>query len=189
MPTIQTEYDSEEVLLSMMQRGDAAASRMLYSRYVRYLSAIVSRYVTNDEDIKDVLQEGFLKIYSSVGSFRCRGAGSLKGWMAKIILNETLKYVKKNSRLEFSELKNSEMDAPDEEPETEDIPITEIYRMIRELPDGYRAIFNLYVIDGKSHKEIATLLNIKENSSASQLHRAKAMLAAKIKQYRKHNST
>lgn len=73
---------------------------------------------------------------------------------------------------------------PDEEPETEDIPASDIYRMIRALPNGYRTIFNLYVIDGKSHKEIAKLLSIKESSSASQLHRAKALLANKIKQYR-----
>lgn len=188
MVTIQTENDSEKDLIHRMQCGDTTASHTVYCRYVRYLSAIVSRYITNDEDIKDVLQDSFLKIFSSIGSFRYKGVGSLKGWMAKIVLNETLKYIQKNGKLDFSELEIENMDKPDEEPETENIPSSVIYRMIRELPEGYRTIFNLYVIDEKSHKDIAALLNIKENSSASQLHRAKAMLAEKIKQYRKYNS-
>ena len=107
--------------------------------------------------------------------------------MAKITLNETLKHIQNNRKLKFLELDVKEMDRP--EVETENIPSDEIHRMIRELPDGYRTIFNLYVIDGKSHKEIATLLHIKESSSASQLHRAKAILAEKIKQYKARYSS
>jgi RNA polymerase sigma-70 factor (ECF subfamily) len=109
--------------------------------------------------------------------------------MAKITLNETLKHIQNNRKLKFLELDVKEMDRPEEEVETENIPSDEIHRMIRELPDGYRTIFNLYVIDGKSHKEIATLLHIKESSSASQLHRAKAILAEKIKQYKARYSS
>lgn len=112
----------------------------------------------------------------------------MKGWMAKIMLNETLKFIKNNNRLHFTELKQEEMDKIDEEPNTEGIPPAIIHSMIRELPDGYRTIFNLYVIEEKSHKEIAKLLGIKVNSSASQLHRAKAMLAEKLKKYNTLNS-
>lgn len=180
--------DSEEQLLRRMQSGDATASRAVYSRYVRYLSAIVSRYITNDEDIKDVLQESFLKIFSAVTKFTYRGDGSLKGWMSKIVLNETLRHIRNSGRLQLTELTPDNIDTADDEPETEDIPSGVIYNMIRDLPDGYRVVFNLYVIEGKSHKEIAALLNIKENSSASQLHRAKTMLAAKINHYRKYNN-
>ena len=174
------ENNSEENLIHKIQSGDVSASRLLYSRYVRYLSAIVSRYLNNDEDVKDVLQESFLKIFSSIGSFQYKGVGSIKGWMAKITLNENpWNTFENNRKLKFLELDVKEMDRPEEEVETENIPSDEIHRMIRELPDGYRTIFNLYVIDGKSHKEIATLLHIKESSSASQLHRAKAILAEK----------
>lgn len=180
--------DSEEQLHRRMQSGDATASRAVYSRYVRYLSAIVSRYITNDEDIKDVLQESFLKIFSAVTTFTYRGDGSLKGWMSRIVLNETLRHIRNSGRLQMTELTPDNIDTADEEPATDDIPSDVIYSMIRDLPDGYRIVFNLYVIEGKSHKEIAALLNIKENSSASQLHRAKAMLAAKINHYRKYNS-
>ena len=108
--------------------------------------------------------------------------------MSRILLNEMLKFMKSNSRLNFVEFIPEEMDVPDEYPDTESIPSDVIYDMIRELPEGYRVIFNLYVIEGKSHKEIADLLGIKANSSASQLHRAKAMLARKLQHYRSLNS-
>lgn len=179
----QNETDNEETLIRLIKKGDEQAMRILYCRHIRYLSAVCSRYIYNDEDIKDALQNAFLKIFSSINAFEYRGSGSLKGWMTKIVLNETLKFVKRNCRLNFVELKREEMNIPDEEPNAEGIPPAVIHAMIRELPDGYRAIFNLYVIEEKSHKEIAELLGIKENSSASQLHRAKAMLAEKIRKY------
>ena len=180
---IKNEKDNEERLINLIKGGDEQAMRQLYCLYIRYLSAVCSRYIYSDEDIKDVLQDAFLKIFSSIDSFEYRGDGSLKGWMTKIVLNETLKFVKRNCRLDFVELRPEEIDIPDEEPNTEGIPPAVIHSMIRDLPDGYRTIFNLYVIEEKSHKEIAELLGIKINSSASQLHRAKAMLADKIKKY------
>ena len=183
----QKEIYNEELLFNLVRKGDEQAMRILYCRSVRYLSAVCSRYIYEEEDIKDVLQDAFLKIFASIKSFEYRGEGSLKGWMTKITLNETLTFIKNNSRLQFVELKQEEIDKI-EEPNTEGIPPAVIHSMIRELPDGYRTIFNLYVIEGKSHKEIAELLGIKPDSSASQLHRAKAMLAEKIKKYNTLNS-
>ncbi|WP_290086867.1 RNA polymerase sigma factor [Bacteroides caecimuris] len=184
----QKDIDSEELLINLVNKGDEQAMRILYCRNIRYLSAVCSRYIYGEEDIKDVLQDVFLKIFASIKSFEYRGEGSLKGWMTKITLNETLKFIKNNSRLQFVELKQDEMDKIDGEPNTEGIPPAVIHSMIRELPYGYRTIFNLYVIEGKSHKEIAELLGIKADSSASQLHRAKAVLAEKIKKYNTLNS-
>lgn len=184
----QKDIDNEALLINLVKKGDAQAMRILYCRHIRYLSAVCSRYINGEEDIKDVLQNAFLKIFASIKTFEYRGDGSLKGWMARITLNETLKFIKSHSRLQFVELKQEEMDKIDEEPNTEGIPPAAIHSMIRELPDGYRTIFNLYVIEGKSHKEIANLLGIKADSSASQLHRAKAMLAGKIKKYNMLNS-
>ena len=108
--------------------------------------------------------------------------------MTKIVVNETLKFIKRNKRIEFTGLDQEKINIADDEPETMGIPAPVIHQMIRELPDGYRTIFNLYVIEQKSHKEIAELLNIKESTSASQLHRAKALLATKIKEYQTFNS-
>lgn len=179
----------EERWLRKALDGDNTAIEWIYRKHVRYLSALCSRYITEDEDIKDVLQESFIKIFTSLDSFKYRGEGALKAWMAKITLNETLKFVRNNSRLPIDSIDDKDMNIADgDSMETEDIPTDVLHLFIRELPDGYRTVFNLYVIDDKSHKEIAQLLGIKENTSASQLHKAKSMLAQKIKHYRTINS-
>ena len=179
----------EERWLRKALDGDNTATEWIYRKHVRYLSALCSRYITEDEDIKDVLQESFIKIFTSLDSFKYRGEGSLKAWMTKITLNETLKFVRNNSRLPIDSIDDKDMNITDgDSMETEDIPTDVLHQFIRELPDGYRTVFNLYVIDDKGHKEIAQLLGIKENTSASQLHKAKSMLAQKIKHYRTINS-
>lgn len=180
---VSIETDNEEQLLNLVKQGDPKAMRTVYATYVRYLAAICSRYIINDEDVKDVLQDSFLKIFSSITSFEYRGKGSLKGWITRITVNETLKFLQKNNRFEFVEISEQEHDKPDEEPDVDALPSSVLFQLIRELPDGYRTIFNLYVIENKSHKEIAKLLDIKESSSASQLHRAKSLLATKIRRY------
>lgn len=180
---VSIETDNEEQLLNLVKQGDPMAMRTVYATYVRYLAAICSRYIINDEDVKDVLQDSFLKIFSSITSFEYRGKGSLKGWITRITINETLKFLQKNNRFEFVEISEQEHDKPDEEPDVDALPSSVLFQLIRELPDGYRTIFNLYVIENKSHKEIAKLLDIKESTSASQLHRAKSLLATKIRRY------
>ncbi len=175
---------SEKELLRQIKKGDAEARYLVYKRYIRYLSAVCSRYISNDEDIKDVLQESFLKIFSTIDAFAYQGEGSLKAWMSRIVLNESLKWLKQNQRLELTELSDKELDIPDDDPDTEGVPTDVIFQLIRSLPDGYRTVFNLYVIEERSHREIADILGIKESSSASQLHHAKAMLAEKITQFR-----
>lgn len=186
--TFRKETEEERWLRKALD-GDNTAIEWIYRKHVRYLSALCSRYITEDEDIKDVLQESFIKIFTSLDSFKYRGEGALKAWMAKITLNETLKFVRSNSRLPIDSIDDKDMNIADgDSMETEDIPTDVLHQFIRELPDGYRTVFNLYVIDDKSHKEIAQLLGIKENTSASQLHKAKSMLAQKIKHYRTINS-
>lgn len=177
----------EERLIRKTLDGNNDAAERIYYKHVRYLSALCSRYISSDDDIKDVLQESFLKIFSSLKDFKYRGEGSLRAWMAKITLNETLKFIRRNSRFEFVDIENKDW-VDEDDIGTEDIPTELLHRFVRELPDGYRTVFNLYVIEDMSHKQIAALLGIKENSSASQLHKAKAMLAEKIKQYRTINS-
>lgn len=180
--------DNEQRLLSLVQRGDDEAMRAVYSSYVRYLSAVCARYIPNDEDVKDVLQESFLRIFDGIGSFEYRGKGSLKGWLTKITVNEALKFIRRNDKIEFVDISSHQDIQPEEEPDIDSVPSSVIFQLIRELPDGYRTIFNLYVIENRSHKEIAALLGIKESTSASQLHRAKSLLATKIRQYNNFNS-
>lgn len=180
-------HPPEQRLAEQVQAGDSAAARQLYEAHARYLSALCARYVPSDDDVCDVLQETFLRAFSSIGSFTYRGEGSLRAWLARIALNESLKWLRASSRLAFCDIEEETLRLHDE-PETEGIPDDVLHEAIRALPDGYRAVFNLYVIDGKSHKEIAAALGIKPDTSASQLHKAKALLATRLNQYKRENA-
>lgn len=175
--------DNERILLNQARDGDSVAQRSIYMLHIRYLTAVCSRYILNPEDVKDVLQDSFIKIFSALNTFEFRGSGSLRSWMSRIVVNESLKFLKRARTFEFAELTAVEDTIPFEGPDLDLVPTGVIYELIRQLPDGYRTIFNLYIIEGKSHKEIARMLNIKEGTSASQLHRAKAMLASRIIEY------
>lgn len=176
----------EKELIKKILDGDASAMKYLYDCHVGYLTAAASRYVPDEDDLKDVLQEAFVKIFTSMAKFRYMGRGSLRAWMTRIVINEALDCMGSRKCIEPLEPETTDdcgREEPPEEPEVENVPIEVIYEMIRHLPPGYRSVFNLYVFEGKSHKEIAEILNIKESISASQFHRAKALLATNIKEY------
>lgn len=176
--------NSETALIRRMQRGDRSAMQTAYTRYAAYLTAVCSRYIVNAEDVKDTLQEAFIKIFSAIDRYRIHEeGGGLKAWMARIVVNEALKTLQRSNRFAFIEQVENIPEATDEELETEAIPYSALLEMIQQLPAGYRTVFNLYVFEEKSHKEIAELLGIKENSSASQFHRAKQLLAENIHRY------
>lgn len=184
--------DPETTLLEQIRHGDKKAMKEFYCHYSGYLNAVCSRYIACDEDVRDVLQESFIKIFSSIDKFCYKGDGSLKAWMSKIAVNESLTLLNKKEKLAIvqygSDIPDTIDDNDDDEgPDTGDIPVRAIQAMIRKLPTGYRTVFNLYVFEGKSHKEIAEMLNLKESSSASQLHRAKALLAKMIQEYKSTN--
>lgn len=180
----------EQILAERLRNRDRTAMKELYGLYSGYLNAVCTRYVADKDSAKDILQDCFVKIFSGIGSFRFRGEGSLKAWMKKIVVNESLKYLRKSARAGLSVDTDILPDIPDDEdPDMDDIPPAVIHEMIRRLPDGYRTIFNLYVFEDKSHREIASMLGIRESSSASQLHRAKAQLARWINEYRKKSDT
>jgi len=159
--------------------------RQFYERYADYLTAVCSRYIPEKADAKDVLQESFVKMFGALDSFEYRGEGSLKAWSSRIVVNTALKSLRKSGRLRYME---ALPDLPEEsEPEVDQVPAPVLQQFIQALPDGYRTVFNLFVFEKKSHREIAALLGIKEDSSASQFFRARALLARKIKQYLKEN--
>ena len=174
--------DTEQQIIKLFSRGDASAMDRLYAVYVDYLAGVCARYIADDDDLKDVLQESFIKIFTKVGSFDYRGKGSLKAWMGRIVVNESLNFLRANSKLPTTSLDLEPPDVPDEAPDIDGLSADAMVQLMRQLPDGYRAVLNLYVVEGKSHKEIAQLLGIKPDTSASQLHRAKRMMARMIKQ-------
>ncbi len=181
---------SESELLDLAARRDHAAMKAIYDRYVEYLAAACARYVGDENDRKDVLQEAFIKIFTSLDKFEFRGEGSFKAWMVRIAVNEALRFLKRNMSNSFIEYDDKLPDVADEpEPEVDGIPDDVINDLILSLPPGYRMVFNLYVFERKSHKEIAKLLGIGESSSASQFSRAKALLSKRIKEYKEKTAS
>lgn len=179
------EESKEQILVRRLLQKEESAWKELFGAYSGNLTYVCTRYVAEREDVHDVVQNSFIKMFRSIESFEYRGIGSLKAWMTRIAVNEALKHIKQKgdfrSTVEVEELP----DVPEEEePDFEEIPKTDIMDMIRSLPDGYRTVFNLFVFEGRSHKEIAELLGIAENSSASQFHRAKGLLIQKVKEFK-----
>lgn len=180
----------EEQIASAVASGDRDAFRTLYNCTVRSLSAVCSRYISDVEDVHDVLQESYIDIFRNISRFKWKGEGSLRAWMTRIVVNKSIDFLREQTKMQNVEITdNISADIPDE-PQTnaDDVPMDAIVQMIRELPAGYRTVFNMFVVEHIPHKEIAQRLGITETTSASQLHRAKALLAMKINEYRKENS-
>lgn len=179
---------SERHIAEDIRKGNNAAVKKLYDTWSGYLFALCSRYIPDKDAAEDVLQDSFLKIISAIGSFTWKGEGSLKAWMSRIAVNEALQYLrrkKKNCFLEYQD-RLPDMEDTEDDPGVASVPPEVIQRMIQELPDGYRTIFNLFVFEEKPHKEIAQMLGITESTSASQYHRARKILAKRIAEY--HNA-
>ncbi|MBQ6746514.1 MAG: RNA polymerase sigma factor [Bacteroidaceae bacterium] len=182
--------NSERELVDRLRRGDASAMGEVYACFANYLTAVCSRYIIEDEDIRDVLQESFIKIFTKADTFHYEGEGSLKAWVTQVTVNEALQHLRNQKRKGMvgfdDERIEDKAELTDETPPINDIPTEVLMEMIRNLPPGYRTVFNLYVIEGKRHKEIAELLGIQEQTSASQLMRARRLLAMWIKEYNTH---
>lgn len=177
---------TEQQIVNGVKNGDRKAMHEMYDLLAGSAMATAVRYLADRDECRDVLQDCFLKAFTRIGEFAYRGQGSLRAWMTRIVANESIDHLKRRSRLTF--LDETDRDVPDEVPDEEPpdilhVPPEEINRMIAALPQGYRIVFNQYVFEHKSHKEIARELGIKENSSASQLLRAKRLLAKMIHQY------
>jgi len=179
--------EKEKSLIDALRRGGSPAKRSFYEQFHRYLAAVCARYVADNDEVKDLLQEVFIKIYTRFDSFEYRGVGSLQAWSRRIAVNEALQYLRstrRNQQVSIEQL--GDLPEPDETPDIAGIPQQELLAMVRRLPERYRTVFNLYIFEEMSHKEIAALLQIGESTSASNLHRAKALLTRWIKEYASH---
>ena len=164
----------EESLIILCKRGDQKAQRMLYDRYCSRMFRLCYRYLQNQMDAEDILINGFVKIFEHFKNLEHRSNESTEAWMKTIMVNECLMFLRKRKVLFYAPENIGEhhlITLP-----LDDMEVEEIYTVILKLPTGYRTVFNLYVIEGYNHKEIAAQLGISENTSKSQLHKAKAML-------------
>ncbi|MBQ7419428.1 MAG: sigma-70 family RNA polymerase sigma factor [Prevotella sp.] len=155
----------------------------LYRRYVGRLSSVCYRYVPDEDDAKDVLQNSFVKIFTSMQNFEYHDESSFEGFMARVVAHEALHFLRDRKKLMLTDLQeDSVRQATDDAPEIERITADDLHQLISELPDGYRTVVNLYIFEGYSHRKIAELLGIKETTSATQLYHAKQLLARRIKE-------
>ena len=165
----------EEIIKGCIQE-DESCQRELFRRYAGKMLGVCQRYARNTGDAEDIVQDAFIKVFEKIYQFKSEG--SFEGWIRRIVVNTALKkytiirYDKEVSGYEITDRNESSMEASAYAHLNE----KELLGMINNLPDGYRIVFNLYVIEGYSHKEIARMLEIEESTSRSQYTRAKAML-------------
>ena len=173
-------------LARLCARGDEKARHELYTRYAAYLFALCIRYVGDRELARDLMHDAMIKIFDSVGKYK--PTGSLKSWCGRVAVNMVIDHLRKSRRLETVSIDQTQEKIP--EPQNEEIakiPKTELMRMVGQLPETKRVIFNLFCVEGYSHKDIAEMLNIKEKTSSSLLFKARAQLAENVRDYIRRN--
>ena len=171
---------NEKFLIQGCQEGKSEYQRLLFDTFYERLYRLVRRYMGNHHDTEDVLIGVFNKILKNINRFEYRGDGSLSKWMNTIAINESLRAVKKDSRLiypeDMSEFENGDMDM-----NIPFISIEQVQEILAEMPIGYRTVFNLYAIEEYTHSEIAERLNIGRNTSKSQLLKARKFIIQELK--------
>src|SRR5689334_1832018 len=174
---LQKTLMTEEALIYGCLHNDPSAQRELYNRYSPKMLSVCYRYAQNREDAEDMLQEGFIKVFTQINTFQNKGA--FEGWIRRIIVHTCINHLKKNKRFNESvDIINANAIQVREESIPSIVQAKQIVECIRLLPIGYRTVLNLYAIEGYSHKEIAEMLDIEESTSRSQYTRSKNMLEA-----------
>jgi len=171
----------ESALVKKCLKGDARAQRALFEKFAPKMLGVCLRYAKNTEQAEDVLQDGFVKVFTKLSNYS--GNGSLEGWIRRIIVNTALDEIRRN--VKFKD--NVNVDDVDYKLElnshiVEGLAADDLMKIVNDLPDGYRVVFNMFAIEGYSHKEIAMQLNISENTSKSQYSRARAYLKVKLEE-------
>ncbi|MBW6460753.1 MAG: sigma-70 family RNA polymerase sigma factor [Bacteroidales bacterium] len=172
---------TEKELIERCLENNPKAQEYLYKHYSCKMYGVCLRFARNTLEADDILQEGFIKVFSYLKDFRFEG--SLEGWIRKIIINTAINYYNSKQN-EWNEI-NLETFASNQavaEDILDKISVGYLLQLIRELPEGYRLVFNLHVIEGYNHQEIAKMLNISENTSKSQLSRARSTLQQRLVQ-------
>lgn len=176
-----------EELIKACEKQNLSAQSQLYQKYKNDLYILCLKYCKNKEEAQDNLQDSFMEIFSKIKTYK--GKGSFEGWIKRITINKAIDKYKKHQHLNIV-INNDILEdhTSIEINDIDDIELHDILKYIQELPPRYRMVFNLYELDNYTHKDIAKLLNITENSSKSNLHRAKHILRAKMLKQKKLSS-
>lgn len=172
---------NDSLLIKNCLRGDSLAQRALFDKFAPKMLSVCMRYTKNKAQAEDILQDGFIKIFQKLSSFKDKG--SLEGWIRRIMVNTALDQIRKDVKFK----NDVPMDNIDYRLELnsyilENLLAEDLLKLINEMPSGYKTVFNLFAIEGFSHKEIAEKLQISENTSKSQYSRARAYLKEKLVQ-------
>ncbi len=171
---------SEQRTIELCKKGDRNAQKALFDLLAPRMYPVCIRYVGDREVAQDILQDGFVTLFSKLDSYK--GEGSFDGWARRIFINTALMYLRKKDALKISDdLETARHLSSDMAGQMENIGYKELMKLVTSLPPGFRTVFNMYVIEGYSHKEIADALGITETTSRTQLSRARVWLQNRIK--------
>jgi RNA polymerase sigma factor (sigma-70 family) len=173
--------DSTENIIKGCCRRDPRSQKMLYEQYSGQMFGVCLRYSGSAEDAQDILHEGFLKIFEKIKQYKFKG--SFEGWVRKIMVNTALEKFRNQYKVISIQDNAYEYDLRCSEDLTDNMTVKELMTLIQDLSPQYRTVFNLYAIEGYSHKEISELLNISEGTSKSNLSRARIILQEKVNKY------
>ena len=172
---------NEEELVRRCTKGDRHAQEFLFNQFYDNLYVIAMRYLSDHHDTEDIVIQSFTRVFKNVKRFQYNGPGSLGKWIRTILINEAIRSLKRRRLVTFNE-EIKHINQPEAEANAlQQLQASDIIRMIEKLPTGYRTVFNLFVIEGYAHKEIAGMLGITESTSKSQLNKARKHLMSTIK--------
>jgi RNA polymerase sigma-70 factor (ECF subfamily) len=178
---LSNQLPSESDLIAGCLGGDRKMQHELYQRYAPKMFGVCLRYAGNTEEAEDILQEGFIKVFNKMSSYR--GEGSFEGWIRRIFVNTAIEHFRKKTYLqpiteqEETSIEGKYLSVLD------DLAEKDIVSLVQQLSPGYRTVFNMYVVEGYTHKQIAVILGISEGTSKSQLSRAKLILQDLVKKH------
>jgi RNA polymerase sigma factor (sigma-70 family) len=172
---------SDSDLIEGCIRGDRKMQHELYQRFAPKMYGVCLRYAGNAEEAEDILQEGFIKVFNKIGSFRSEG--SFEGWIRRIFVNTAIEHFRK--KIYLQPITEYEEDTVEGKylSVLDSLAAKDIIQLVQQLSPGYRTVFNMYVVEGYTHKQIAEALNISEGTSKSQLSRAKLILQDLVQQF------
>lgn len=172
-------HQNQPALLKRARAGNREAQNMIYSRYAPVMLSLCRSYIRDAQYAEDAMVTGFFKVFKNLHSYK--GEGSFEGWMRKIMVRQCIDHLRKKQPEQFLDLQETEVpglvtggDVP------ESLEVNDLQQLIDEMPDGYRTVFLMYAVEGYSHKEIAFQLSVSENTSKSQLYKARKLLQQKL---------
>ena len=174
---------TEQQMIDLCKKGDRVAQKALFDSLSRKMFPLCIRYMGDRDAAEDVLQEGFISLFSKLDSYS--GEGSFEGWARKVFVNTALMTLRKNDVMKQSEdIESARNVTGNDTSALQNMSYKELMDIVAELPPGFRTVFNLFTVEGYSHKEISGILGITEATSRSQLQRARVMLQNRIKRHK-----